>query len=84
MAENIGSTPKRPRFSLSAGKTSKRSLPMSNIGAPDPKRARLELQPATCPGAAYLAQFDSNTKDRNKPTAPSNTTKCPKGEYLAV
>ena len=63
VAENRGSTPKRPRFSLSAGKTSKRSLPMSNIGAPDPKRARLELQPATvaCPGAAYPASFHSLT-----------------------
>ena len=78
VAENLGSTPKRPRFSLSAGKTSKRSLPMSNIGASDPKRARLELQPATCPGAAYPVSFHSltatsetGTSQQHQATPPS-------------
>lgn len=51
VAENLGSTPTRPRFGLSAEKTPKRSLLMSDIGAPDPKRTRLELQPATWPTA---------------------------------
>ena len=52
VAENLGSTPTRPRFGLSAEKTPKRSLLMSDIGAPDPKENyRLELQPATCPTA---------------------------------
>jgi len=41
-----GSTPKRPRFTLSAGKGSKRSQQNSGIWAPEPKRARLELQMA--------------------------------------
>ena len=43
VAENLGSTPTHPRFGLSAEKTPKRSLLMSDIGAPDPKRTRLEL-----------------------------------------
>ena len=60
VAENLGSTPKRPRFSLSARKTPERSLLISDIGAPDPKRTRLELQPATSP-AAYPVSFHSLT-----------------------
>ena len=49
VAENLGSTPKRPRLALSVGKGSKRSLQRAgaSIGTPAPKRARVELQLAS-------------------------------------
>ena len=78
VAENLGSTPTRPRFGLSAEKTPKRSLLMSDIGAPDRKRSRLELQPATCPATACPTSFrsltatpETGTSQQHQATPPS-------------